>query len=64
MSDKVGMVQYGSDDEYVFLGREMGRRKSIAKARRAKLTRKSSTSLMEATKPRGTSSSTIATSWN
>jgi cell division protease FtsH len=27
MSDKVGMVQYGSDDEYVFLGREMGRPK-------------------------------------
>ena len=27
MSDKVGMVQYGSDDEFVFLGREMGRQK-------------------------------------
>jgi len=27
MSDKVGMVQYGSDDEYVFLGREMARTK-------------------------------------
>jgi cell division protease FtsH len=27
MSDKVGMVQYGSDDEFVFLGREMGRAK-------------------------------------
>jgi cell division protease FtsH len=27
MSDKVGMVQYGSDDEFVFLGREMGRPK-------------------------------------
>jgi cell division protease FtsH len=27
MSDKVGMVQYGNDDEYVFLGREMARTK-------------------------------------
>jgi len=27
MSDRVGMVQYGSDDEYVFLGREMARTK-------------------------------------
>ncbi len=27
MSDKMGMVQYGSDDEFVFLGREMGRPK-------------------------------------
>jgi cell division protease FtsH len=27
MSDKVGMVQYGTDDEYVFLGREMARTK-------------------------------------
>jgi len=27
MSDKVGMVQYGSDDEFVFLGREMARAK-------------------------------------
>jgi cell division protease FtsH len=27
MSDKVGMVQYGSDDEFVFLGREMARTK-------------------------------------
>jgi len=27
MSDKVGMVQYGTDDEFVFLGREMGRPK-------------------------------------
>ncbi|MFO1477388.1 MAG: ATP-dependent zinc metalloprotease FtsH [Verrucomicrobiota bacterium] len=27
MSDKVGMVQYGDDDEYIFLGREMGRSK-------------------------------------
>jgi cell division protease FtsH len=25
MSDKLGMVQYGDDDEYIFLGREMGR---------------------------------------
>ncbi len=27
MSDKLGMVQYGDDDEYIFLGREMGRAK-------------------------------------
>jgi cell division protease FtsH len=27
MSEKVGMVQYGSDDEFVFLGREMARTK-------------------------------------
>ena len=27
MSDKLGMVQYGDHDEYVFLGREMGRSK-------------------------------------
>ncbi|MDE3067716.1 MAG: ATP-dependent zinc metalloprotease FtsH [Verrucomicrobiota bacterium] len=27
MSDKLGMVQYGNDDEYVFLGREMARTK-------------------------------------
>src|ERR1043166_47705 len=27
MSDRLGMVQYGDDDEYVFLGREMGRAK-------------------------------------
>jgi cell division protease FtsH len=27
MSDKLGMVQYGSDDEYIFLGREMARSK-------------------------------------
>ena len=27
MSDKLGMVQYGDDDEYVFLGREMARTK-------------------------------------
>src|ERR1039457_2225510 len=27
MSDKVGMVQYGIDDEFVFLGREMARTK-------------------------------------
>jgi ATP-dependent Zn protease len=29
MSDKLGMVQYGSDDEYVFLGREMMRARRI-----------------------------------
>jgi cell division protease FtsH len=27
MSDKVGMVQYGDDDEYIFLGRDMARAK-------------------------------------
>jgi cell division protease FtsH len=27
MSDKLGMVQYGDDDEFIFLGREMGRTK-------------------------------------
>ena len=27
MSDRMGMIQYGDDDEYVFLGREMGRAK-------------------------------------
>ena len=27
MSDRLGMVQYGDDDEYVFLGREMSRAK-------------------------------------
>jgi cell division protease FtsH len=27
MSDKLGMVQYGNDDEYIFLGREMTRTK-------------------------------------
>ncbi|HZL44278.1 MAG TPA: ATP-dependent zinc metalloprotease FtsH [Verrucomicrobiae bacterium] len=27
MSDKVGMVQYGDDDEYIFLGRDMGKTK-------------------------------------
>jgi cell division protease FtsH len=27
MSDRIGMVQYGNDDEYVFLGREMARAK-------------------------------------
>ncbi len=27
MSDKLGMVQYGDNDEFVFLGREMGRSK-------------------------------------
>ncbi|MEY4386028.1 MAG: ATP-dependent zinc metalloprotease FtsH 2 [Verrucomicrobiota bacterium] len=30
MSEKLGMVQYGSDDEYVFLGRELGRSKSYS----------------------------------
>jgi cell division protease FtsH len=30
MSDKLGMVQYGDDDEYVFLGREMGRTKNFS----------------------------------
>jgi cell division protease FtsH len=30
MSDKLGMVQYGSDNEYVFLGREMTRGKDYS----------------------------------
>ncbi|HEU5124675.1 MAG TPA: ATP-dependent zinc metalloprotease FtsH [Verrucomicrobiae bacterium] len=30
MSDKLGMVQYGDDDEYVFLGREMTRTKNFS----------------------------------
>jgi cell division protease FtsH len=30
MSDKLGMVQYGDSDEYVFLGREMVRRKDYS----------------------------------
>jgi cell division protease FtsH len=30
MSDKLGMVQYGDDDEYVFLGREMARAKGFS----------------------------------
>jgi len=32
MSEKLGMVQYGSDDEYVFLGREISRPKSYSEA--------------------------------
>ncbi|MGA2281692.1 MAG: ATP-dependent zinc metalloprotease FtsH [Verrucomicrobiota bacterium] len=32
MSDKVGMVQYGSDDEFVFLGREMARTKGYSES--------------------------------
>src|SRR5258708_30913363 len=27
MSDRLGMIQYGDDDEYIFLGREMRRAK-------------------------------------
>lgn len=30
MSDTLGMVQYGDDSEYVFLGREMGRQKEYS----------------------------------
>ncbi len=30
MSDKIGMVQYGDNSEYVFLGREMGRSKDYS----------------------------------
>jgi cell division protease FtsH len=30
MSDKLGMVQYGDDDEFVFLGREMARSKNYS----------------------------------
>ena len=29
MSDRLGMVQYGDDDEYVFLGREMIARQGL-----------------------------------
>jgi cell division protease FtsH len=32
MSDRLGMVQYGDDDEYVFLGREMARAKVYSEA--------------------------------
>ena len=32
MSEKLGMVQYGNDDEYVFLGRDMGRTRSYSEA--------------------------------
>jgi len=32
MSEKLGMVQYGNDDEYVFLGRELARPKSYSEA--------------------------------
>ncbi len=30
MSDKIGMVQYGNDDEFVFLGRDMSRTKAYS----------------------------------
>ncbi len=30
MSDKLGMIQYGNDDEYIFLGRDMSRTKSYS----------------------------------
>jgi cell division protease FtsH len=32
MSEKLGMVQYGNDDEYVFLGRDMSRTRSYSEA--------------------------------
>jgi cell division protease FtsH len=32
MSDKLGMVQYGSDNEYIFLGREMVRGKDYSES--------------------------------
>ncbi len=32
MSDRMGMIQYGSDDEYVFLGREVTRAKAYSEA--------------------------------
>jgi len=32
MSDRLGMVQYGSDDEYVFLGREVSRAKAYSES--------------------------------
>ncbi len=35
MSDRLGMVQYGDDDEYVFLGREMARAKVYSEVHRA-----------------------------
>jgi cell division protease FtsH len=35
MSDKLGMVQYGDNNEYVFLGREMIRSKDYSEKHRA-----------------------------
>ena len=35
MSDKLGMVQYGEDDEYVFLGRDMMRTQGLQRSDRA-----------------------------
>jgi cell division protease FtsH len=32
MSDKLGMVQYGNDDEFVFLGRELARTKAYSES--------------------------------
>src|SRR6185295_3221949 len=32
MSDRLGMVQYGEDDEFIFLGREMARAKGYSEA--------------------------------
>ncbi len=55
MSDRLGMVQYGNDDEYVFLGREMARTKVYSETTARKLTRKSSASLTKVTRARRTS---------
>ena len=35
MSDRLGMIQYGNDDEYVFLGREVSRAKVYSECHRA-----------------------------
>jgi cell division protease FtsH len=32
MSDKLGMIQYGTDDEYIFLGREVARAKAYSES--------------------------------
>jgi len=37
MSDKLGMVQYGNDDEYVFLGREMARTKVYSETKASEI---------------------------
>ena len=57
MSDKLGMVQYGDDDEFVFLGREMSRTQGLQRSKpRRKLTRKSSASLTRLTRSPSNSS--------
>ena len=37
MSDRLGMVQYGNDDEYVFLGREMARTKVYSETKASEI---------------------------